>query len=62
VILTRQSEAASWSCLEVACTYSSPMLLRLRTHLRDQLRKRRRQEEADLQRAEDGTPAETASS
>ena len=62
VILTRRSEAASWSCPEVACTYSSPMLLRLRTHLRDQRRKRRRREEAESQRVEDGTPSETAPS
>ena len=55
VILTRRSEAASWSCPEIACTYSSPMLLRLRTHLRDQRRKRRRQEEADSQHVEDGS-------
>ena len=62
-IVSRRSESTSWRCPEDNCDYTSLHLLRLRGHLRDQRRKRRRQEEADLQRAEDGTPSEqTASS
>jgi hypothetical protein len=42
-IITRPSEAASWSCPEHACQNASDQLLRLRAHLRYRHQKRRSQ-------------------
>lgn len=46
-IITRQSEQSAWRCPENDCPYTSSYLLRLRGHLRDQRKKRKRQEETE---------------
>ena len=44
-IVSRRSESTSWRCPEANCDYTSLHLLRLRGHLRDQRKKRCRQQD-----------------
>ena len=61
-IVSRPNECASWSCPEHACQYASTQLLSLRAHLRHQRQKRRRQEEANAERAADDADSNVHSS
>ena len=47
-VITRPDEFSDWICPEDDCDYVSPHLLRLRSHLKNQSSKRRRQEEVAI--------------
>ena len=61
-VITRSRESAHWLCPEHACEYASTQLLSLRAHLRHQRQKRRRQEEANAERAADDADSNVHSS
>jgi len=61
-VITRRDEFSDWTCPERDCDYASLHLLRLRAHLRNQRTKRRRQEEANAERAADDADSNVHSS